>query len=262
MRDRISQQIIDRRVEELLDPNLEWDSADREELLNPQSGSSSILSPLRVGQRILLKSQAGNYRITIMNATIAKAMEANAAEIGSTYEPDTVVEVCNDAIVVEKAGLKKVIPVSAIVEIRSMPDEDKKEPTERRPSQNVGTRETTSPDEFIKSLPPHALLFVTAEWSVACQRLKPTIENLKKRGLVTQTKNEATIHATIDQSTGQPLAIIEIDVTRRDSLQRTLGVKELPVLIAWHDGRETTRHEGYEDIAKVLLELQGSQSRG
>ena len=135
MRDRVSQQIIDRRVEELLDPNLKWDSADREGLLNPQSDSSSILSPLKVGQRILLKSQAGNYRITIMNATIVKAMEANAAEIGSTYEPDTVVEIGNDAIVVDKAGLKKVIPVSAIVEIRSMPDEDKKIRRARRSRQ-------------------------------------------------------------------------------------------------------------------------------
>ena len=150
MRDRVSQQIIDRRVEELLDPNLNWDSANREELLNPQSDSSSILSPLRVGQRILLKSQAGNYRITIMNATIAKAMEANAAEIGSTYEPDTVVEIGNDAIVVEKAGLKKVIPVSAIVEIRSLPDEDKTEPPEKLPGQNVETREATSLDDAIK----------------------------------------------------------------------------------------------------------------
>ncbi|MEQ9588050.1 MAG: secretin N-terminal domain-containing protein [Parvibaculaceae bacterium] len=150
MRDRISQQIIERRVEELLDPNLKWDSADREGLLNPQSDSSSILSPLRVGQQILLKSQAGNYRITIMDATTVKAMEANAAEIGSTYEPDTVVAIGNDAIVVDKAGLKKVIPVSAIVEIRSMPDEDKKEPTEKLPSQNVGTREATSLDDTIK----------------------------------------------------------------------------------------------------------------
>ena len=137
-RERISQQIIDRRVDELLDPNLKWDSFDREGLLNPQSDSSSILSPLEVGQRILLKSQAGS------------AMEANAAEIGSTYEPDTVVAIGNEAIVVDKAGLKKVIPVSAIVEIRSMPDVDKKEPAEKPPSESVGTREATSLDDAIK----------------------------------------------------------------------------------------------------------------
>ncbi len=90
-------------------------------------------------------------------------------------------------------------------------------------------------DSFVKSLPPHALLFVTADWCPSCQKLKPTIAKLKEKGV----------------------AIVEIDVTRRHNVPKALGVRELPALIAWRDGQETARHEGYDLAAKKLRELQG-----
>lgn len=90
-------------------------------------------------------------------------------------------------------------------------------------------------DSFAKSLPPHALLFVTADWCAACQKLKPTVAKLKEKGV----------------------AIVEIDVTRHHNVSKALGVRELPTLIAWRNGQETARHEGYDLAAKKLRELEG-----
>lgn len=86
-----------------------------------------------------------------------------------------------------------------------------------------------------RALPRNVLLFVAADWCPSCQKLKPTIAKLKEKGV----------------------AIVEIDVTRRHKVQQALRVRELPTLIAWRNGQETARHEGYDLAAKKLRELEG-----
>ena len=84
---------------------------------------------------------------------------------------------------------------------------------------------------FKEGLPKHMLLFVVADWCSQCATLKPKIEKLRRAGIMTA----------------------EIDVTRQTAAVKALGLKEIPAMLVWRNGRVVSRREGLENVTQELV---------